>query len=137
MSENFDPTGRLIVVRVVLTGPAGTHLLRFALDTAATRTAVAGHALDLLGYREPPLEERRVARTGSGSTRAGLVSVARLQALGHVRTDFPVLWLPLDPGVMVDGLLGLDFFRDRILTLDFYRGRITLAAPWWWWLRRW
>src|SRR5689334_21926933 len=98
MSEVFDPMSRLIVIRVVLTGPTGTHVFRFGLDTGSTRTAVAGHVLELLGYSEPPAAERRIARTGTGSTRAGLVAVARVQALGQVRTQFPVLWLPLDPG---------------------------------------
>ena len=129
MSETFDPKGRLVVIRVVLTGPTGTHVFRFGLDTGSTRTAVAGHVLELLGYSEPPEGERRTARTGSGATRVGSVPVARVQALGQVRTALPVLWLPLDPAVMIDGLLGLDFFRGLVLALDFARGRITLRAP--------
>lgn len=133
MSEVFDPKGRLVVVRVVLTGPTGTHVFRFGVDTGATRTAVAGHVLELLGYSEPPEAERRTARTGSGATRAGLVAVARVQSLGHVRTEFPVVWLPLDPTVMIDGLLGLDFFRELVSTLDFARGDITLRPSKRWW----
>jgi len=133
MSETFDPLGRLVVIRTILTGPTGTHQLRFGVDTAATRTAVAGHVLQLLGYREPPQSERLTARTGSGATRAGLVTITRIQALKRVRTEFPVLWLALDPGVMVDGLLGLDFFRRLILTVDFARGDISLDPPRKWW----
>ncbi len=133
MSEAFDPKSRLVMIRVVLTGPTGTHVFRFGVDTGSTRTAVAGHVLDLLGYREPPEGERRTARTGSGATRVGSVPVARIQALGHVRTAFSVLWLPLDPGVMIDGLLGLDFFRGHVLRFDFARGRITLRRPGSWW----
>jgi hypothetical protein len=133
MSHIFDPNARLVVVQTILTGPAGTHEFRFAVDTGSTRTAVAGHVLQLLGNQEPPVAERRRARTGSGETRAGLVSVRRIQALGQVRTDFPVLWLPLAPAVMIDGLLGLDFFRGLVLTLDFARGRITLREGKSWW----
>jgi predicted aspartyl protease len=95
MSEAFDPAGRLIIVRVVLTGATGTHVFRFGVDTGSTRTAVAAHVLELLGYQEPSEAQRRVARTGSGAMRAGLVRVARLQALGRVCADFPVLWLPI------------------------------------------
>jgi hypothetical protein len=133
MSEPFDPNGRLAVVRVFLTGPGGTQDFRFGVDTGSTRTAVAGHVLHLLGYREPPEGERRRARTGSGETRAGLVTVGRFQALGRVRPDFPVLWLSLGPGVMIDGLLGLDFFRGLVLKLDFARGQISLKPPRKWW----
>lgn len=133
MSHIFDPNARLVVVQTILTGPAGTHEFRFAVDTGSTRTAAAGHVLQLLGYQEPPVAERRRARTGSGETRAGLVSVRRIQALGQVRTDFPALWLPLAPAVMIDELLGLDFFRGLVLTLDFARGRITLREGKSWW----
>jgi predicted aspartyl protease len=133
MSHTFDPRARLVVVPVVLTGPNGTHRFRFALDTGATRTAVAGHVLQLLGYREPPVEERQRARTGGGEVRAGFVPLSRLQALGRVTTDFPVMWLPLQPGMMIDGLLGLDFFRGLVLSLDFARGRASLNPPRRWW----
>ncbi len=132
MSESFDSRARLVIVRVALTGPTGTHLLRFAVDTGATRTAVGGHVLQLLGYAEPPEGERRVTRTGSGSVQSGVVVVSRLQAFGQVRTTFPVLWLPIPLGVMVDGLLGLDFFREQILKLDFVRGRASLCGKRWW-----
>jgi hypothetical protein len=129
MSHAFDPNARLVVVRAILTGPTGTHQFRFGVDTGSTRTAVAGHVLQLLGYEEPPVAERRRARTGSGETRVGLVSVSRIQALGRVRTEFPVLWLPLAPAVMIDGLPGLDFFRGLVLRLDFAHGIITLREP--------
>jgi predicted aspartyl protease len=136
MSHAFDPNARLVVVQTVLTGPTGTHQFRFAVDTGSTRTAVAGHVLELLGYQEPPAAERRRARTGSGETRAGLVPVARIQALGRVRMNFSSLWLSMPPGVMLDGLLGLDFFRGLVLTLDFARGQILLREPKSW-LRFW
>ena len=36
----------------------------------------------------------------------------------------------------LDGLLGLDFFRARILTIDSVRGTIALRRPWRWPLAR-
>ena len=33
---------------------------------------------------------------------------------------------PFDPDFEIDGLLGLDFFRDLIVTMDFKVGRILL-----------
>ena len=44
-----------------------------------------------------------------------------------------MVWLPLDPAVMIDRLLGLDFFRGLVLTLDFARGDIALRGPKRWW----
>ncbi len=129
MSESFDPRGRLAVIPVILAGPAGAFEFRFAIDTAATRSSVSGLILAQLGYTEPPAAERLTVRTGSGATRAGLVCVGLLRALGQTRTQHPVLWLRHPPGSLIDGLLGLDFFRGLVLKLDFARGRITLREP--------
>lgn len=134
MSYPFKSDGRLVTVEVRVAGPAapGGQDFTFAIDTACTRTAMSGIYLERLGYREPPAGARGQARTASGGTRAGLVSVSRLSALGHDFTSLPVLWMPIPPTSQVDGLLGLDVFRGRVLTLDFIRGRVTLAAgPWW------
>lgn len=132
MSEPFDPNGRLVVIRVVVGGLRGIHEFRFGVDTAATRSSIAGVILRSLGYQEPEVSRRLLVRTGSGGTRAGLVQVDRLVALGQTRAPFDVLWLPHPPGSMIDGLLGLDFFRGQVLTLDFARGRVTLHARRWW-----
>jgi hypothetical protein len=48
-----------------------------------------------------------------------------------VRIPFnPKQWLmvchTLPPSASIDGLLGLDFLRDRRLTIDFRTGQITL-----------
>jgi hypothetical protein len=133
MSEPFDPNGRLVVVPVVVSGPRGPHEFRFGVDTAATRTSMAGLILGRLGYREPDEADRGPVRTGSGGTRAGLVRVARVAALGQSRPDFPILWMPHPPAAMIDGLLGLDFFRGLVLILDFARGQISLGPPRRWW----
>jgi len=41
--------------------------------------------------------------------------------------DFPVLGHTSPPSAGVDGLIGLDFFRDRNLLIDFRAGQITVA----------
>ncbi|VTS02207.1 Uncharacterized protein OS=Candidatus Thiomargarita nelsonii GN=OT06_08810 PE=4 SV=1: Asp_protease_2 [Gemmata massiliana] len=133
MSESFDPRGRLVVVPAILTGPAGAFEFRFAVDTAATRSSVSSLILTRLGYTAPPEAERLTVRTGSGATRAGMISVSLLRALGQTRTNHSVLWLPHPPGSLIDGLLGLDFFRGLVLTLDFARGRVALDALKRWW----
>jgi hypothetical protein len=133
MTTPFDPDGRLVVVRTILVSPEGGSEFRLAIDTAATRSSVSGLVLERLGYREPEGSARRQVRTGSGGTRAGLVRVGRVVALGQSQVEFPVLWMPHPPGGMIDGLLGLDFFRGQVLTLDFARGRVSLGPPRRWW----
>lgn len=66
------------------------------------------------------------------TTASGVVSVAplmlmNLAALGHVASGFEVIVHALPPTSKVDGLLGLDFFRNRVLTLNFQKGEIALT----------
>src|SRR5262245_39607032 len=119
MSIPFDPNGRLVVVPVLLTGPRGPHRFRFAVDTAATRSAASEMTLEALGYQRSQATGSYQVRTGSGGNRTGLIRVLQIIALDQTHTDFPLLWQPIPVTAMIDGLLGLDFFRSQVLTLDF------------------
>ncbi len=133
MSISFDPQGRLVLVPVTLVGPRGPHHFRFAVDTAATRSAASPMTFEVIGYRQSEVTGNYQVRTGSGGNRTGFITVMSLTALDQTKTAFPLVWQPIPPGAMVDGLLGLDFFRGRVLTLDFAHGRITLRPPRRWW----
>ena len=65
--------------------------------------------------------------TGSGVEYAARVTLSRIRGLEQERVDFPVLGHTLPPGAGVDGLMGLDFFRDRNLVIDFRTGQITVV----------
>ncbi len=126
MTLPFDPKQGLVIVRTELTGPSGNALLRFALDTGATGTIVNAGPLVAIGY-DPALAPSRVqVTTGSGVEFAARVELMKLAALGQERHDFLVLCHTLPPSTGVDGLLGLDFFRDQTLTIDFKRGELAL-----------
>lgn len=133
MSTGFDPTGRLVVIPVLLTGRKGEQQFKFAVDTAATRSAASGLTLEVLGYQRSQAVGSYQVRTGGGGNRTGLVRVLRVVALDQTRTDFPLLWQPIPVATMIDGLLGLDFFRGQLLALDFARGRVSLGPPKRWW----
>lgn len=127
MTSSFDPRRGLIVVRAELDGPSGSAILRLALDTGATSTLVNAAMLVAIGY-DPVLAADRVqVTTGSGVEFAPRVELQRLTALGQERFGFPVLGHTLPPSAGVDGLLGLDFFRDLSLTIDFRAGQLRLA----------
>jgi len=127
MPVSFDSRQGSIVVRAELSGYTGSGILRLALDTGATSTVVNVGMLVAIGY-DPALAADRVqVTTGSGIEFAPRVVVKRFVALGHVRSDFPVLGHTLPPSAGVDGLLGLDFLRGQGLTIDFRAGQVTLA----------
>jgi predicted aspartyl protease len=126
MITRFDRRAGLIVVRTRLWGPTGERTARLALDTGATFTVLDAAFLVALGY-DPVVSTRRIQlTTGSGVEFVPLVAIDRLEALGESRSGFVVVAHTLPPSASVDGLLGLDFLRERDLGISFKRGEITL-----------
>ena len=126
MSTPFDPRQRLIIVEVRVWGPTGDRVLRLGLDTGAGTTVVSPAILVGLGYDPAAAPQRVQITTGSGIEFVSLLSINRIEALGQTRSHLPVLCHTLPPSAPIDGLLGLDFLRNRRLTIDFRAGRITL-----------
>ena len=127
MSQSFDPQRGLIVVPVELFGLTGSIVVRCALDTGATRTMISVAMLVTVGY-DPSLEPERVqVTTGSGVEFSPLTAVTRIVAIGQERIGLPVLAHTLPPTAGIDGLLGLDFLRERLLEIDFRKGMLSLS----------
>ena len=122
MKIKFDATQGLIVVPSRLHGPEGDIIVRLALDTGATSTMVNWDVAILLGY-DPASETKRIQiRTGSGVEFAPRITIKKIEIMGKSLENFPVLCHTLPPSATVDGLLGLDFFREERLILDLQAG---------------
>ncbi len=126
MRFSFDTSDGLIVVQTVLTGHSRDVISNLALDTGSMMTVVDRHFFSELGYDPSAVSEQVQITTGSGVEFVPEITIARLEALGHKRTDFPVLCHTLPPSATVDGVLGLDFLGGKRLVLDFRAGIITL-----------
>lgn len=127
MSVPFNPQQGLIVIPAEIWGPSGSVVLRLALDTGATSTVINNGLLVAVGY-DPALVPNRIQiTTGSGVEFVPRVVVERISVLGQEQSAFPVLGHTLPPSAGVDGLLGLDFIRNRSLTLDFRTGQLILV----------
>ena len=127
MSESFNNQRGLIVVPTDICGPAGRMVVRLALDTGATRTMVNVAILVNLGYNPSLVQDRVQVTTGSGVEFSPLVKIQRIAALSHERTSLEALAHTLPSSAPIDGLLGLDFFRDRLLEIDFHQGILSLS----------
>jgi predicted aspartyl protease len=127
MSTPFNPQDHLIGVAVRLFGPSRDFYARLALDTGASSTLVSKDILVLIGYDSDALPKTVKFTTGSGVEAAPRLAVDKIEALDQERLNFSVVAHNLPPTASVDGVLGLDFFRNHILTLDFQNGEITLA----------
>jgi predicted aspartyl protease len=126
VSATFRSKQGPVYVEVQISGPTGRSNLRLLLDTGATTTLIELVWLSSVGYDPATSTDRVKVAMGGGSVLVPRVTLNRLSALGQHRIGFAVVCHPLPSEAGVDGLLGLDFFRDQILTLDFRNGTISL-----------
>lgn len=89
-------------------------------------TMVPPQLLESVGYDLSMVTVRGRITTGSGVETPPRLMVGGVRALGEQRDNLVVIAHALPPSAGVDGVLGLDFFRDRELTIDFRNGLISL-----------
>lgn len=122
---SFDRLGNLIVVTGTLVGPGGDARATLAVDTGATVTILSRSILARTGYN--PLLGRSVTFFNTERSHAGTVlHIRRLDAINQSFLELEVVAQDLPPESGVDGLLGLNAFRDRRLVIDFRAGEIAL-----------
>ena len=80
----------------------------------------------ILGYDPAIVPGRIQMTTGSGMEFVPRIIVEKIEALGQDRQNFLVVCHTLPSSAMVDGVLGLDFFRERQLIIDFRTGLVTV-----------
>lgn len=102
-------------------------MLPLAVDTGATKTLLNVAALEVVGYAPSSSSNRIRITTGSGEEHVPCISVHRFKAIGHERTDFPILAHTLPASTGVDGLLGLDYMQPHVLCIDFRRTTVSLT----------
>jgi predicted aspartyl protease len=123
----FQRQQGLVVVQVEIQGPAKSMVSRFALDTGAAITVVSAAILVATGYDPAPALARVQVTTGSGVVYVPQIALSKVTTLGEERLGLAVLCHTLPASAGIDGLLGLDFFRDRVLMIDFRAGQIELS----------
>ena len=127
MSSPFNRKRDLIIVRCQIFGPKKNVFVRLALDTGAVQTMISTEMLHSAGYSTESSAGDIQIRTASGIEFVPEVALDKIKALNQQRLMFPVLAHTLPEGARVDGLLGLDFLRNRKLEIDFRLGRIDLS----------
>lgn len=118
----FDPKQGLIVVPVRINGSAGDLVVNLALDTGATTTMVSREAALMVGCDPEASADQVEFVTGSGTERAPRLSIAKVEAMGIIRTGMKVVCHTIPAGTAVDGVLGLDLFRGHTLAIDLNAG---------------
>jgi predicted aspartyl protease len=127
MSVRFNATERFVLVGARIWGPGGMAELRLAIDTGATTTTISTEHLQSVGYDpDSAIDHARIV-TASGIESVARIEVAEIAALEQSRRRFQVHAHTLPAATAIDGVLGLDFLRNRRLVLDFRKGRISLT----------
>lgn len=117
----------LILVRADVFGLIGPVRALLALDTGAARTVIGEKVLIAAGHNPAMATTSMPMTSATGSQIVPLVCVDDIRALGQTRNGLIVAAHTVPPSTGIDGLLGLDFFRDSILTIDFRAGFIEVS----------
>jgi predicted aspartyl protease len=127
VSNFFNIDGELVVVTAHVYGPTSDTIVRLALDTGSVGTVIHPDILTAIGYDlSQPTGQVRIV-TASGIEAASRLVLSRIVTLDQQREEFAITCHALPAATNVEGLLGLDFYRQqRRLVIDFRAGEVTL-----------
>ena len=99
---------------------------KFAVDTGATISLINSSVMNALGYKQQDSIGATQTITASKRETVYEYSIDNIMAIGLIRRNFKVISRALPAGLGIDGLLGLNFFKDKELTIDFKLSEIQL-----------
>lgn len=108
----------------------GDDELSLALDTGASHTVVDLTALLIAGYNLKDAIGTIEFETAKGIVEAYIFKVEKLTALGLTRHNVEICaydYLANHVLTNIDGVLGLDFFKDTDLLISFKRFEIVVS----------
>lgn len=107
----------------------GKYKFRLALDTAATHTTIDSNVLFLSGYELKESKGEREIETSNGIILVEVFDVEQFECLGIAKPSFEVqVYDFLAHGIVsdYDGVVGLNFLREKKFCIDILRGEITI-----------
>lgn len=122
----LERVGNLLVTKAAVSGPAGVKVVRLLVDTGSVHTILPVEVLESVGCSPAVSTEHVRLITGSGYLIAPRVRVLWFQCLGQKENDMAVVAHTLPFGILVDGLLGMDFLRPLNARLLMAEGVIEL-----------
>jgi len=124
--HTFDRKQPLVMVEVTVKVEGILKRFDFAIDTGATLTLVSDDAIKKLGYTKADTIRTTQTITASKVETVCEYSLDNIMAVGLIRHNFRVISRSLPLGLGIDGLLGLNFFKNKELTIDFKLSEIRL-----------
>jgi len=123
---SFNVESSLVVVPVTVKVGANILEYKFAVDTGSTVTMIDIDLMSDIGYEKSDSIQTVRTVTASKSETAYEFQIDNIRAIGLTRRNFKVISRSLPVGLGIDGLLGLNFFKNRELTIDFKLSEIRI-----------
>ena len=123
---SFDRKAALIVVPVTVKVEEEIMKFQFAVDTGATISLIDADVMARLGYTVADSIRTTHTITASKTETVHEYELDNIMAIGLIRRNFKVISRELPMGLGIDGLLGLNFFKNKELTIDFKLSEIQL-----------
>jgi predicted aspartyl protease len=123
----FNKKLPLIVIPVTFKTKTEILNFNFALDTGASVSLIDIDVLMAIGYKKEDKIGTIQTVTASKNETAYEFLLDNIKAIGLLRRNFKIIARSLPVGLGIDGLLGLNFFKNRELTIDFKLSEIRLT----------
>lgn len=103
--------------------------VRLLVDTGSTFTILPVESIERLGYDllHPLRKERLTA--ASGIIWAPVIQLSWFNCLGVTLKNFQAIAYTLPPGILADGLLGMDFLTQCKAVISVAEAKIRCQAP--------
>ena len=124
---SFDRKAKFIIVPVTVRKDDEILEYAFAVDTGANITLIDSDVMQKMGYTKTNSIGTTHTLTASRQETVYEFRVDNIMALGLIRRNFKVISRSLPMGLGIDGLLGLNFFRNQELIIDFKLSEIRIA----------
>lgn len=122
----FNPKQSIIICHAEIAGPKTELFLKMALDTGATYTMVPFEAAEAIGC-SPSRSQRKIEITmGSGIEYVPIITVPKFRAFGIEIKNMEVICHNLPTPCPVEGLLGLNFFKEAKIIINFSKNTIEI-----------
>ena len=122
----FNKNLPLIIVPVSINSRKKIWDLKFAVDTGSTVTMIDIDIMYNIGYYQKDAIKTIQTLTASKSETAYEFKINNISAIGIIRHNFNVIARSLPIRLGIDGLLGLNFFKNKELTIDFKLSEIRI-----------
>jgi len=122
----FDKKLPLIVVPVSIKIEDKIWIFDFAVDTGASISLIDIDVMATIGYQKKDCIKTTQTVTASKIETVYEFKVDNMRSLGITRRNFNVIARSLPIGLGIDGLLGLNFFKNKELTIDFKSSEIRI-----------